>query len=390
MLLLLCFIIAFISPFYAFGAAFLIYNQDAKANGMAMACASSIDNASAVFFNPANLPTIGGDGILINTTLISPRLYFRDEVTHQKIKAKSKTHSLLSLYAYHASKNWAVGIGLFSPFGLSTEWKKDFPGRYYSLFSSLETIFVNPVFSFKIAEKISSAIGISYISSTFKFKRMIPATDGIFILSGKGDAVGYNLALSYDLPHNLRLSFTFRSPVRIKYEGKGVLTQDPPLPSLRSDSYTYLTLPYLLVFGVSKKTANTTFEIDALYTGWSSMNTYRIKSENGFFDATYHKKWTNTFSLCAGINQRVKSNLSLSFGYMYDVTPVVSSTRGPELPDSTRNIFTFGTTYEKKGFKVSFSYQATYFLKAKSRIQGLLGYYRNFAHVTLLNIGYSR
>ncbi len=42
-------------PSNTFGAAFLIYNQDAKANGMGMAVVSSIDNPSAIFYNPALL-----------------------------------------------------------------------------------------------------------------------------------------------------------------------------------------------------------------------------------------------------------------------------------------------------------------------------------------------
>lgn len=41
----------FFIPRVVFGAAFLIYNQDAKANGMGMAASASVDNSSAVFYH---------------------------------------------------------------------------------------------------------------------------------------------------------------------------------------------------------------------------------------------------------------------------------------------------------------------------------------------------
>ncbi len=382
------FLFVLLFPLSAFGSAFLIYNQDAKANGMAMACASSIDNASAVFFNPANLPYLEGSGVLLNTILIAPHISFRNQTSGEKIDSRSKTHTLFSLFGYHTGKNWSFGIGLFSPFGLSTEWRRNFPGKYYSLSSSMKTLFFNPVFALKIKEGISIAGGFSYVESSAKFKSLIPVTDGLFSLSGEGQGMGYNFALSIGLPRDHNFSFVFRSPVRIRYDGEAVISQDFPFPSFRARCYTYFNLPFLISSGLSKKTERTTYEFDLLYTGWSSMNTYRIRSEDPLFSRSYHKGWSNTISLSAGINRKLKEGLELRIGYMYDITPVPLSTRGPELPDSTRNIVTLGGSYSRGGLDLGFSYQATYFKKAKSSLPGLLGHYRNFAHLLSIHIGY--
>jgi long-chain fatty acid transport protein len=386
-------IISILIPLPVFAAGFLIYNQDAYANGMGMACASSIEKPAAAFFNPANLPELKGTAFTLNTTLIKPELSYTDSFSGQKKYSKSNTHTLFALYGYYTWNNKSIGIGLFSPFGLSTEWKKDFPGRYYSILSSLRTLYVNPVFAIKMNEKLKVAFGVSYVSSSVKFKNMIPTmlgVDGLSKLRGEGSGLGYNFASSLDLEEDLTFSITVRSPVRIKYEGEGRVYMPSPLPSFATDCYTYFTLPYLMVFGLSKRVKNTTLEVDVLYTGWSSMNSYRIRSENGLLDTSYHKRWGNTFTFCGGIDQKITGNLSLRAGYMYDITPVPLSTRGPELPDATRNIFTFGGSYERGNFTVSFSYQATYFKKAKSSLPGLLGYYRNFAHVGLLSLGYTK
>ncbi|MBP8626953.1 MAG: hypothetical protein KBI10_09735, partial [Syntrophorhabdales bacterium] len=53
--ILLCLVFYFI-PMPLYAGAFLIYSQDAKAGGMGTAVSASIDNASAVFYNPSLLP----------------------------------------------------------------------------------------------------------------------------------------------------------------------------------------------------------------------------------------------------------------------------------------------------------------------------------------------
>ncbi|MCS7281627.1 MAG: outer membrane protein transport protein [Desulfobacterota bacterium] len=389
---LLPFILTFL-PSFVFAAGFLIYNQDAKANGMGMACVSSIDNASSVFYNPANLLELEKEGFSINMTLIKPDLSFKNSVSGKSYETKSKTHSLLSLYGYHTGKKISFGLGVFSPFGLSVKWKNDFPGRYYSLLSELETLFINPVLGLKLNERTNLAFGVSYVLSSIKFKTMVPTPlgiDGLSSLSGRGEGIGYNMAALLKLPKGYFFSLVFRSPVRIDYKGRGKIFMPAPIPSFSTECRTTLELPYLLVSGLAKRFGNTTFELDVLYTGWSSMNTYRIRSENGLLDRYYHKGWSNTFSFCGGLNHKMAKGIEIQIGYMYDITPVPLSTRGPELPDATRHIFTAGTSYERRGLKASISYQATFFKKAKSHLPYLSGRYSNFAHLLLINLGYSR
>lgn len=378
----------------AFGSAFLIYNQDAKANGMGMAVISSIDNPSAVFYNPAMLVFQKGFGMSVGDTMIAPNTRYEDPTTGKRYYAKTETHHLPTFFAKYTHNNMSFGIGVYSPFGLSTEWPQGWAGSRYSTFAELKTTYVNPVFAFKANDNFSFSFGLSYITGSVTTKQTVFVApglpDGASKLAGDGDGIGYNAGVAIKLPADYMLSFTYRSPTEIRFNGKAFFSLPPPLASTGAGASTTFTLPFIAVAGLAKKIGALTLEGDILYTGWSSMSSYRITFDNGTADAFVYKNWFNTPSIALGANYTVNKYFDIRGGYMYDKSPVPGKTLGPELPDSTRNIFTIGSTFQKEAFKVNLGYQATFFNDRNSYIQGLNGKYTNFAHVFLLNFEYNQ
>ncbi len=379
-------------PVHVLAAAFLIYNQDAKANGMGMAAISSIDNPSAVFYNPSMLVFQKGFGMSVGDTMIAPNMRYEDASTGKRYYAKTGTHHLPTFFAKYTHKDLAFGIGVYSPFGLSTEWPKNWVGSRYSTFAELRTTFVNPVFAYKVNENFSVSIGVSYITSSVTMKQNMYVApglpDGASKLTGDGDGVGYNAGITVKLPSDYTLSFTYRSTAEIRFNGKAYLSLPPPLASSETSASTSFALPFIAVAGLSKKFDALALEADLLYTGWSSMSNYRITYNNGSGDTFVYKNWRNTPSIALGANYRINDFFEIRGGYMYDKSPVPGKTLGPELADSTRNIFTIGSTFQKEAFKVNVGYQATFFEDRYSYIKGLYGKYSNFAHVFLLGLEY--
>ncbi|MBA4418327.1 MAG: hypothetical protein C0392_10520 [Syntrophus sp. (in: bacteria)] len=391
------FCVLMVFPLSLFGAAFLIYNQDARANGMGFAAISSINNPSAVFYNPAMLVYGKGFGASIGDTIIIPDTSYEDPQSGVKTHAKSKTHHLPNLFVKYTHPNLSFGIGVFSPFGLSTEWPQGWPGRYENTFAEIRTTFVNPSMAFKINDYVSFGVGVSYVKSTVEFKNAINLSalglpDGLAKLKGEGDGFGYNAGATFRLPREYTLSFTYRSPVEIGYDGKARFYLPSPLASSYTGAYTRLTLPFIAAAGIAKTIGPLVIEADILYTGWSSMSSYRVSSDNGQANRFVYKNWSNTPSFMIGANYLVNRSIELRCGYMYDKSPVTNSTIGPELPDSTRNILTFGGTYRKGGFAIDMGYQATFFEKTDSltSISGPRGRYNNFAHLILFGVTYTQ
>ena len=46
------------------------------------------------------------------------------------------------------------GLGVYVPYGLTSQWKDDFPGRFAAQKASLQTIYVQPNVAFQITERL--------------------------------------------------------------------------------------------------------------------------------------------------------------------------------------------------------------------------------------------
>ncbi|HPP05931.1 MAG TPA: outer membrane protein transport protein [Syntrophorhabdaceae bacterium] len=386
-------ILTFFSPYQSLGAAFLIYNQDAKANSMGMAVSASIDNPSSVFYNPALMTETDGYGFLTGDVIIYPKMTYKDPDTGSRYDTKTGAHHVPHLYGKYSKGNIAFGIGIFSPFGLSTEWSSHWPGRYNIIFAEIKTTFINPVFAYRLNDRISFGLGMSYVRSSVSFKsalNLFPLSDGISRLTGDGEGIGFNGSLLIKLPEGYFLSLTYRSPVNIKYNGKAKFYLPPPFISNQTNASTRLTLPFLCVAGIAKKINRFTIEADLLFTGWSSMNSYRIRSDNGMADGFFYKDWHNTFTLALGASYKANKKMEITTGYMLDKTPIPKKTLGPELPDSTRHILTGGYSYTFfDNWRFNLGYQATFFENTRSNLKGFLGRYKGFAQLFMVGFEYN-
>ncbi len=273
-------------PGQLLASGFIIYNQDAKADGMATAVTSSIDNPSAIFYNPALLPDQPGFGVSINDTMVMPSRTFKDAATGTTADLKPATHHVPSFFAKYTRDQWSLGIGVYSPFGLSADWGRTWIGRYSATFSELKSTFVTPTVAYKFNDRISAGFGVSYVDSSVDLQSAIPLTpfpDGEAKLSGDGSGVGANAGIRVKLPQDYTLSFTARSPVKIKYDGTANF-YTPALfkalmPQLRdTNASTTITLPWQMTAGLAKNIGALTLETDVTYVGWSTSTTIRPTS----------------------------------------------------------------------------------------------------------------
>ncbi len=384
-----------IIPLDAPGAAFLIYNQDAKATGMGMAVVSSIDNASAVFYNPALLVDQKGFGFSAGDTVIWPEMRHEDPATGARAYTKAASYHVPNGYAKYTKGDFSFGLGIFSPFGLSTEWPSGWSGRYLTTFAEIRTTFINPVVAYRVNDRISVAGGFSYVTSSIKLERAINLSgfglpDGAASLSGDGEGINYNFAATAKLLDGYTVSGTYRSPTRIRYDGRASFSLPPPLAPSSTGASAVLTLPFLAAFGIAKQMGGLTLEGDLLYTGWSSMSSYRVTSDNGSADTFFYKNWFNTPSISFGANYRLNKFLEVRAGYMYDKSPVPRTTMSPELPDSTRHIYTGGLTFHKDRLKLHLGYQATLFKDVRSYNPALGGTYNSVAHLGFIGLSYNQ
>ena len=59
----------------------------------------------------------------------------------------------------------AYGIGLYVPFGLTSQWGEEFPGRFAAQKASLKTLYVQPNVAFQLTDNWS--IGWTFLRLPF-------------------------------------------------------------------------------------------------------------------------------------------------------------------------------------------------------------------------------
>jgi long-chain fatty acid transport protein len=388
-------------PKQLLASGFVLYNQDAKANGMATAVTSSIDNPSAIFYNPALLPDQPGFGVSVNDTMVMPTRTYKDAATGATADLKTTTHHVPSLFAKYTWDRWSLGIGIYSPFGLSADWGRTWIGRYSATYAELRPTFVTPTVAYKFNDRISAGFGVSYVDSSVEFQSAIPLNpfpDGQAKLTGDGSGVGANGGIRIKLPQDYTLSFTARSPVKIKYDGTANF-YTPALfkaliPQLRDTNVsTTITFPWQMTAGLAKNIGPLTLETDVIYIGWSSLDRYTARFSDGRPPIIFTKDWYDAFSFAIGANYRWSKSFETQLGYMYDMSPVPRRTLTPDLPDADKQILTGGIGYTRGPFKANLAYQATFFQKVSSvnNIVGApSGTYDQFIQMVLLSLSFTR
>jgi len=148
----------------------LIVAHDAQAQGYSVnehgtcamgragtAVASPCPDGSTMFYNPAGLAlTRKGHGVLtVGGTFIAPQGSFTNDQTGFVSDLNTKVYPVPHLYAtYGVTDRFAVGLGFFAPYGLTTDWPTTAEGRYAGYKSVIRALYLQPTASFKLTDQI--------------------------------------------------------------------------------------------------------------------------------------------------------------------------------------------------------------------------------------------
>jgi long-chain fatty acid transport protein len=131
-------------PGRAFAGGYAIPPQTAKAASLANAVTAGINDPSAVYVNPAALTEIDGNQILASINYINTV----SSVSNSGNRSINRHDDdfIPTLFAnYHIpATELSVGIGVYTPFGLSTTYDEGSFTRFGAIRSELKTFYVTP------------------------------------------------------------------------------------------------------------------------------------------------------------------------------------------------------------------------------------------------------
>ncbi len=366
--------VLFVSSAYAGG--FQIGTQNARAMGMAGAFVGMASDASSIYFNPAGLTNVKGFNLIAGTTLIMPTVDFTGpKPLTTKTTTVARTFTPINFYgAYAVNDKWTVGVGVFNPFGLGSEWPDGWIGKSLAVKTELQTFYVNPTIAYKVNEYFSVGVGFSFVISKVTFLQAIdipaiplsatailPAANNVKItLDGPGDPTfTFNFGFLFKPDDKFSFGFSYRHNVDLNFSGDltfdGLNAKPTGFPIGQSDLFpagkgkATITMPYDIRGGISyNATKDFTINADIMFVGWASYKYLAVdfdKNTSAWKDLMSPKYWDNSITFRIGAEYRIK-DLALRAGYVRDGSPIPTKYMDPSLPGANRNEFTFGVGYQ--------------------------------------------
>jgi long-chain fatty acid transport protein len=124
--------------------------------------ASPCDDGSAMFFNPAGIANSpkGRTQISIGGVFIAPSGGFTQDATGLSSDLNDRVFPVPALFLTHGfSDRVAAGLGVFAPYGLTTDWPKDAIGRFSAYKSVIRNIYVQPTVAAKLGKYLRVGAG---------------------------------------------------------------------------------------------------------------------------------------------------------------------------------------------------------------------------------------
>ncbi|HVX89099.1 MAG TPA: outer membrane protein transport protein [Gemmatimonadales bacterium] len=180
--------------------------------------ASSCGDGSAVFFNPAGILGSGKGVLSAGATVIMPRGGFTSDISGTTTDLKKLNFVIPHLYwTRDLGADYAVGFGVFAPYGLTTEWPTTFEGRFLGYRSKIQSIYLQPTFAARVSPTLTVGAGLDYSLVSVNLRQradlysttLAPGVTGGNLgfqkgtdfadvdLEGDGNGIGFNVGVTW-------------------------------------------------------------------------------------------------------------------------------------------------------------------------------------------------
>ncbi|HDQ39742.1 MAG TPA: transporter [Desulfonatronum sp.] len=420
-IVVLTFLLVFSSFGSAFGAGFALYEFSARGNALGGTLVGRADDPSALAYNPAGITQLPGKQVQGGLSVITPMVDVTttNPYTREKMTTRSDRNYWIPPHLYYThqltDRLW-LGLGVLSRFGLGTEFKDDWPGRYNSRFAGVQTASINPNLAYKLTDNLTVAVGAEAMWMDIELRRAIdgspflglpitnnPATSAADIgLKLKGDSWGYgfNVALHYVPSDMLKFGLSYRGPVKQKVKGDAKFDSPVAHPIFfrDTDASGNITLPDMIFAGVAVyPTENLSLEFSTIYTFWSKYDKLTFKFDDpvlfGQNSSTSVKDWKDVWRFQFGVEYSLNPNVDLRASYIYDQSPVPDKHADYLIPANNRHLFSFGPGFHWGSWTLDLSYTYLHILDRDIQARVAEGVYdseftKGHAHIMGLSLGY--
>jgi len=375
----------------------------ALARGFA-ATSRPCDDGSSIYWNPGAIPRSDRTLAALGVSAVAVSGDFRQDFTGRvfdgDVPVEYPPHLFVSRPLTFKGRRASVGLGVYVPYGLTSRWRDDFPGRFLALKASLTTVYVQPNVAIEVVkDRVSVGIGPVWGHSSVELRQAVdlsavptsaggPTFGQLGIpaltdfarahLDGSATGWGFNVGVAAKLADSLYFGARYLHRIDFDYDADATFTQvntglilpvgnpitpggvpaplDPILapqftgtgPLAPQRGSTTIAHPWQFQTGVSYegiRGGNSTASLEGTWVGWKAFEELPIDFHGNAPDRVLIEDYNNSWSLRAGLENRYVdkwTGWSSRVGFAYVHTPAPDETVTPLLPDMDRYNFGIG------------------------------------------------
>ena len=357
----------------AMAAGFALNEQSISGMGTSFAGrSSSADDATTLFGNPAGMSRLKREEVSFGMAAINAKTDIDDTSSFPASGSNDGdmvpvTAVPMGYYVKPIDDKWAVGVGLYVPFGLVTDYESGFQGRYFGDYSEVRVITVQPTISYRFNEKLSIGFGptINRIDGKLEsasLSRFTPGfNDGRVKVEGDDTALGFNAGLLYEFSPQTRAGITYHSKVKYKLKGDTTLSgagfdQFAGVgiqASGKYDASLNLDTPESVDMSITHDLDDQwTVYAGAMWTRWSRFEAIVIENDGipgplqpSLAPIIEEQDWHDTWSYALGAAYKLNKQWTLRTGLAFDQSPTNNTHRSPRIPTGDRTAVSFGLAW---------------------------------------------
>lgn len=374
----------------AYAAGFQLTEQSSLGLGRAYAGAGIVgDDLSAVHYNPAGMTLLEGTRVQAGFTWIALNADIDGAGAYagQSENGRLKGQAIPTGYVTHqVNDNLWLGFAMSVPYGMGTEYGKDWWGADRGTNAKIYTFDMNPNIAWKVNDLISVGAGVSV-----QYAKADLGMGMMGMANGEIDADswdwGFNLGIMLSPTDTMRFGLSYRSS--IEHNAEGDFTISGQLPSqLGFDGLTFAskatveTPDTVMLTGTWEATPDLRLSGLIRWANWSNFDVLTIEnsipSMIGGVGLPVHgmtipvssilgkvdvqNNWQDTWLFSVGADYRINDAFTVRGGIAYETSPVDDeTTRMAVIPDTDRLWLSLGATYHFNK-QLQFDMGATYLM----------------------------
>ena len=273
-------------------------------------------------------------------------------------------------YVQPINDQWWIGASATSNYGLATEFNDGYTAGAYGGKTDLLTGNFNLSTAYRLNEHFSFGVGFDAVYAKAKIERYagesgpalgVPANTQIAHLKGDEWGYGWNAGILYEVDQNNRFGFTYRSEVKIDFDGD--YKSDLPTYVNAVNQARNLGLPYATggstipgaltlnlpemweLSGWHKVAPQWAVHYSLAYTSWSQFQELKATGSNGQTLFYKDESFRDAYRLALGTTYTYDENWTFRTGIAFDDSPVPADKCSISIPDQDRLWLSAGTSY---------------------------------------------